>query len=88
MGVSKRIFLIALALCLVPLGAMAATLNGDSSVFSKELALRALNWNNAQTADDFRAIFEAEGFEVIALSVSLKVQDSIPIDYGSGLTER
>lgn len=29
-----------------------------------------------------------EGFEVIALSVSLKVQDSIPIDYGSGLTER
>ena len=66
MGVSKRIFLIALALCLVPLGAMAGALNGDSSVFSKELALRALNWNNAQTADDFRAIFEAEGFEVIA----------------------
>ena len=33
MGVSKRIFLIALALCLVPLGAMAGALNGDSSVF-------------------------------------------------------
>ena len=66
MGVSKRIFLIALALCLVPLGAMAGALNGDSSVFSKELALRALNWNNAQSADGFRAIFEAEGFEVIA----------------------
>lgn len=66
MGVSKRILLIALALCLVPLGALAVTLNGDSSVFSGELAMRALNWNNAQSADDFRAIFEAEDFEVIA----------------------
>ena len=65
MSLSKRILLITLALMMVSSSALAATLYDDSSVFSKDLALRALTWNSAQTADDFKSIFEAEGFEVV-----------------------